>query len=196
MDQPLGRAVGNAVEVVEALEALHGRGPADLMEVTFALGVHMLLLGRITADPADARRRLERAVADGAALAKFRELLAAQGGDVRVIDDYSRLPRAEIVRDVTAPDSGYVTDVDPMGIAQAALLLGAGRANAAAAIDPAVGITHLAKVGEAVAAGGRLATVHARDDAGAAAALGQVSAACKLGPRPVTGPALLDELIE
>jgi pyrimidine-nucleoside phosphorylase len=196
MDQPLGRAVGNAVEVVEALEALRGRGPADLMEVTFALGVHMLLLGRITADPADARRRLEAAVAKGSALAKFRELVAAQGGDARVIDDYSRLPQAKIARDVAARESGYVTDVDPMGIAQAALLLGAGRANAAAAVDPAVGITHLAQAGEPVAAGGRLATVHARDDASAGAALEQVFGAFKIGPRPVARPPLLDELVE
>jgi pyrimidine-nucleoside phosphorylase len=196
MDQPLGRAVGNAVEVVEALEALRGHGPADLMDVTFALGVHMLLLGRITGEPADARRRLEAAVTSGAALAKFRELVAAQGGDVRVIDDYSRLPQARIARDIAARESGYVTDVDPMGIAQAALLLGAGRARATAAVDPAVGITHLVHAGEVVAAGGRLATVHARDDASADAALELVGAAFKIGPRPVAHPPLLDELVE
>jgi len=196
MDQPLGRAVGNAVEVVESIEALKGRGPADLMEVTLALGVQMLLLGRITADPADARRRLEQAIAGGSALAKFRELVAAQGGDVRVIDDYSRLPQAKVRRDVAARESGYVADVDPMVIAQAALWLGAGRARAAATVDPAVGITHLVKVGEAVAAGGRLATVHAQDDASADAALTQVAAAFTIGPRPVARPPLLDELVE
>jgi pyrimidine-nucleoside phosphorylase len=196
MDQPLGRAVGNAVEVVESLEALRGRGPGDLMEVTYTLGVHMLLLGKITADAADARRRLEQAIANGAALAKFRELVAAQGGDVRVLDDYSRLPRAAVTREVPAPRAGCVTDVDPMAVAQAALSLGAGRAQAAAAVDPAVGVTHLVQVGESVAARGRLATVHARDEAGARAAADPIAAAVTIGSGPVLPPRLIDELIE
>jgi len=196
MDQPLGRTVGNAVEVVESIEALKGRGPSDLMEVTLALSVQMLLLGGITADPADAHRRLERAIADGAALAKFRELVAAQGGDPRVIDDYSRLPQAKVVRAIPAPRAGYVTDVDPMAVALAALALGAGRANAAAAIDPAVGVSQLVQLGETVAAGAPLALVHARDEAGARAATSQVTAAITIGPRRVPPPPWIDELIE
>jgi pyrimidine-nucleoside phosphorylase len=196
MDQPLGGTVGNAVEVVEAIEALKGRGPADLMEVTYALGVHMLLLGRITADPADARRRLERALTGGSALAKFRDLVAAQGGDVGVIDDYSRLPQARVVRDLAAPQAGYITDLDPLGVAQAALLLGAGRSHAAATVNPAVGITHLVKVGAPVAAGDRLCSVHASDESSAAAALGQISAALTIGAQPVKSRPLIDELVE
>ena len=196
MDQPLGRTVGNAVEVVESIEALKGRGPSDLMEVTLALSVQMLLLGGITADPADAHRRLERAIADGAALAKFRELVVAQGGDPRVIDDYSRLPQAKVVRAIPAPRAGYVTDVDPMAVALAALALGAGRANAAAAIDPAVGVSQLVQLGETVAAGAPLALVHARDEAGACAATSQVTAAITIGPRRVPPPPWIDELIE
>ncbi|HTX64139.1 MAG TPA: thymidine phosphorylase [Opitutaceae bacterium] len=196
MDQPLGRTVGNAVEVVESIEALKGRGPSDLMEVTLALSVQMLLLGGITADPADAHRRLERAIADGAALAKFRELVAAQGGDPRVIDDYSRLPQAKVVRAIPAPRAGYVTDVDPMAVALAALALGAGRANADAAIDPAVGVSQLVQLGETVAAGAPLALVHARDEAGARAATSQVTAAITIGPRRVPPPPWIDELIE
>ncbi|HTT57094.1 MAG TPA: thymidine phosphorylase [Opitutaceae bacterium] len=196
MDQPLGRAVGNAVEVVESIEALKGRGPSDLMEVTLALSVQMLLLGGITADPADARRRLERAIADGSAVARFRELVAAQGGDPRVVDDYSRLPQAKVVRAVPAPQTGYVTDIDPLAVAQAALFLGAGRAQATAAIDPAVGISQLVQVGESVAAGAPLAAVHARDEAGARAAVSQIAAAVTIGPRQVAPPPLIDELLE
>jgi len=119
MDQPLGRAVGNSVEVIESIEALKGRGPADLMEVTFALGTQMLLIGKAAAKRSDAQRRLEQAIADGSALARFRELVAAQGGDVGVIDDYSRLPAAKLIREVRAPKSGYVVQVDPMAVAQA-----------------------------------------------------------------------------
>ena len=196
MDQPLGRTVGNAVEVVESIEALKGRGPADLMEVTYALGVHMLLLARVASHPTDARRRLETAVASGAALAKFRELVAAQGGDVRVIDDYSRLPQAPVVREVMAPAAGYIVAVDPLGIAQPALLLGAGRINAAATVDHAVGITGLMKIGELVRTGDRLCMVHARDDSDLPIILKQVSAAFKIGPARVAPPRLIDELVE
>ncbi|MFA5058596.1 MAG: thymidine phosphorylase, partial [Opitutaceae bacterium] len=196
MEQPLGRAVGNAVEVVEALEALQGRGPADLMEVTYALGVHMLLLARVASDPADARRRLEATIVSGAALARFRELVAAQGGDPAVVDDYSRLPRAKHLRVVPAPRSGYVTDVDPMAIAQAALRLGAGRSHAAASVDHAVGLTGLKKVGETVQAGECLCTLHVRDNAHLDAALAPVTAAFKIGSHPVQPPPLIDELVE
>jgi pyrimidine-nucleoside phosphorylase len=195
MDQPLGFAVGNAVEVIESIEALKGRGPADLMEVTCALGVHMLLLGGATADPTDAQHRLDAAIASGAALARFRELIAAQGGDPAVIDDYDRLPRAGIIRAVPAPASGWIADVDPMAVAQAALRLGAGRVNAAAAIDPAVGFTALAKMGTAVRAGDALCMVHANDGRLADEAAAQARSAFTIGPAPVPVPPLIDELI-
>jgi pyrimidine-nucleoside phosphorylase len=196
MDQPLGRAVGNAVEVVESIEALKGRGPADLMEVTFALGVQMLLLGKAATRPSEARAQLETAISSGAALAKFRDLVTAQGGDAGVIDDYSRLPQAPVVRELTAPTAGYITDVDPMAIAQAALLLGAGRANVAAGIDHAVGLTGLVKTGEIVPRGGRLCTIHAHDEPMVAATLPLLQSAFAIGERPAALPVLLDELIE
>jgi pyrimidine-nucleoside phosphorylase len=196
MDQPLGRAVGNAVEVIESIEALKGRGPADLMEVTFALGGQMLLLGQAASNPSEARARLENAIADGSALAKFRDLVTAQGGDPAVIDDATRLPRARFTREVGAGNAGYVVDVDPMAIAQAALLLGAGRANVSAVVDPAVGLTDLVKVGERVPRGGRLCTIHANDEPLLAAALPQVRAAFAIGERPVAPAILIDELIE
>jgi thymidine phosphorylase len=196
MDQPLGRAVGNAVEVVESIEALKGRGPVDLMEVTYALGVHMLLLGGVATDTAVARRRLEKAIGDGSALARFRELIAAQGGDSSVIDNYALLPQAPVVRDLTAAASGYLTDVDPMAVAQAALQLGAGRRIAAAVVDHAVGFTKLVKIGEYVPTGGRLCTMHARTAADLTAVWQPLSAAFKIGPAPVSSPPLIDELIE
>jgi len=196
MDQPLGRAVGNAVEVVESIEALKGRGPADLMEVTFALGGHMLLLAGVAANPAAARARLQQAIADGSALRKFRDLVAAQGGDAAVIDDYARLPRAPVERPVPAPVSGFIADVDPLAIARGAWRLGAGRAHAADAINPAVGITHLIKIGEAVSAGDRLCTVHAAAEPDLAAVRDGIAAAFRIEPTSARPPPLIDELIE
>src|ERR1700689_5484264 len=117
MDEPLGHAVGNALEVAECVRCLKGDGPADLMEVTYALGVEMLVLAGATKDPAAARAQLERSVASGAALAKFRELVAAQGGDPRVAEDPSVLPEAKIKVAVPSPASGWVQSVDALGIA-------------------------------------------------------------------------------
>jgi len=196
MDQPLGRAVGNAVEVVESIEALQGHGPADLMVVTLALGVHMLLLARVAADPAAARARLQRAIADGSALRKFRELVTAQGGDATVIDDCARLPQAPVARPIMAPVSGFVADVDPLAVARAAWRLGAGRAHAADAINPAVGITHLVKVGEPVSAGDRLCTVHAASEADLDGVRAGIAAAFRIEPGPARAVSLVDELIE
>jgi pyrimidine-nucleoside phosphorylase len=196
MDQPLGRTVGNAVEVVESIEALKGRGPADLMEVTFALGVQMLLLGKVATAPSKARAQLENAISSGTALARFRDLVTAQGGDAGVIDDYSRLPQAPVARELTAPTAGHITDVNPMALAQAALLLGAGRANVAAGIDHAVGLTDLVKIGEIVPQGGRLCTIHAHDEPMLAATLPLLHSAFAIGEQPAALPVLIDELIE
>jgi thymidine phosphorylase len=196
MDQPLGRTVGNAVEVIESIEALKGRGPADVMEVTFALGVQMLLLGKAASSSAEARARLEKAVSDGSALTKFRDLIAAQGGDPAVIDDYTRLPHAPLVRELPSPAAGCVTDVDPMAVARAALLLGAGRASVSAPVDHAVGITGLVKIGETVPQGGRLCTIHANDATLLAAASKLLEPAFAIGRGPVEPPVLIDELIE
>jgi thymidine phosphorylase len=115
---------------------------------------------------------------------------------VGVIDDYSRLPHAPVVREVLAPAAGYIVDVDPLGIAQPALLLGAGRINAAATVDPAVGIAGLVKVGELVRAGDRLCLVHARNDSDLPGIVQQVATAFKIGPARVPPPPLIDELVE
>ena len=115
MDEPLGHAVGNALEVAESIGCLKGRGASDLMEVTFAIGEQMLVLAGVAKDAASARALLEESVSSGAALAKFREMVAAQGGDARVADDPRLLPKAKLLKPFAAPRGGFVTDVDARG---------------------------------------------------------------------------------
>jgi pyrimidine-nucleoside phosphorylase len=202
MEQPLGRAVGNALEIAECIGCLRGRGPEDLMEVTYALGSHMLVLAGVEQMLPPARIRLENAIASGAALAKFRELVVAQGGDPRVLDDPDAfLPQAHLKFAVVMPaggeggEGGYVAGVDAMEIALAALRLGAGRARAEDRIDHAVGISHLAKVGESIPSGGTLAVIHANDEATLADARARVAGAITFSRVPVTPPAIVDEVI-
>lgn len=183
MDQPLGRTVGNALEVAETIECLKGSGPADVMEVTYALGEQMLLLAGRTSDKAEARRLLEKSLSSGAALEKFREIVEAQGGDTRVLDDPGLLPKARVVVPVFAGSDGSVVDVDPMGIALAALRLGAGRARAEDSIDPAVGLSGLAKAGEKVKKGQPLAWIHAKTENDAEIAVKSVQDSFVLGDR-------------
>ena len=195
MDQPLGRAVGNALEVGESIACLHGEGPADVMEVTYALGEHMLLLAGVEQDPAAARAKLEAGVASGAAFRKFREIVAAQGGDVRVIDEPARLPAAKLQVPVVARRAGYVAEVNAFDVALAALRLGAGRSRAEDKIDPAVGVSRLVKIGEQVAAGDVLAVIHASDETALSEAQSIVEGAVAFSQKPVTPPKLIDEVI-
>lgn len=196
MDQPLGRCVGNAVEVAESIACLRGEGPADLMEVTFALGAEMLVLGGVAGDLAAAQTQLERVVADGSALAKFGEIVAAQGGDARVIDDPTGvLPSAAQQVPLVAAKAGYVTDVDAMGVALAAVRLGAGRVRVEDVVDPAVGVTALVKVGERVEVGQPLCVVHANDDDAWAEAEVRLRDAISVGEvAPVVGPLVAERL--
>ncbi|MBS0631376.1 MAG: thymidine phosphorylase [Verrucomicrobia bacterium] len=195
MDQPLGRCVGNALEVAESVACLRGEGPEDLMEVTYTLGAHMLVLGGVAKDTAVARQQLEAVVANGKALAKLREIVVAQGGDGRVIDEPAKLPQAKQQVPVVSATGGYVQSVDAYDVAIAALRLGAGRAKAEDRIDPAVGISGLVKVGERVPAGGTVAIIHANDAAALAEAQALVAGAVKLGQEKVKAPALIDEII-
>ena len=195
MDQPLGRTVGNALEVAESIACLRGEGPADLMEVTYALGAHMLILGGVAKTEAEAKDKLQRVVADGSALAKFREIVAAQGGDARVIDDPSRLPQAKLKVALPSPRAGYVRDVDAMSVALAALRLGAGRAKAEDKIDPAVGVSGIAKVGERLAAGAPLCVVHASDEKSLAEAKAMLAGAFAVGDSAASPTSLIAETI-
>jgi pyrimidine-nucleoside phosphorylase len=195
MDEPLGRAVGNALEVGESIDCLRGKGPADTMEVTYALGEQMLLLAKVVTSAGEARRRLEQSVSSGAALEKFRQMVVAQGGEARVVDEPSRLPQAKHQERLCAERGGFVRDVDAMGVALAALGLGAGRTRADAKIDPAVGISALVKIGERVEKGAVLCVVHANDEASLAAAKGQLTRAIELGDTPKNPGQLIGELI-
>lgn len=184
MDQPLGRAVGNALEVAESVECLKGNGPADLMEVTYALGAEMLCLAKVAKDVKDGEARLREVVENGAALKKFYEIVAAQGGG-----DLGGMARASLQREVRAEKAGVVQAVDAMEVALAALRLGAGRVRAEDAVDHAVGFDGLVKIGERVAAGGVLAVVHANDEAKSAEAEAAILRAVKIGDAAVVpGP--------
>jgi pyrimidine-nucleoside phosphorylase len=195
MHEPLGRSVGNALEVVEALQCLKGRGPADTMEVTYALGEQMLLLTHVAKSAAEARQRLEQSITSGAALQKMRALVAAQGGDAVVVDEPSRLPRAQFREPLRAPRAGFISAVDAMEVALAALQLGAGRTRAEDPVDHAVGVSELMKVGERVESGAPLCVVHANDREKLAAATERLRRAFVIGDQPVSVPKLVDEVI-
>jgi pyrimidine-nucleoside phosphorylase len=195
MDEPLGHTVGNALEVAESIECLRGSGPGDLMEVTYALGEQMLVLAGTAKDAAAARVLLERSVSSGAALAKFRELVAAQGGDPRVADDPAVLPASQIKVPVPSPADGWVRSVDALGVALAALRLGAGRAKAEDGIDPAVGVAALAKVGQRVSKGQPLCVVHANDKGRLAEAHTILARTIVVGALSVTPAPLVGEII-
>ena len=166
MDRPLGRACGNALEVEEAIEGLRGEGPSDLMEVTYALGVEMLLLVGAVTNAADARRRLEESVTSGRALETLALIVEAQGGNPRVIEDPELLAQAGEVEVYRAPRDGVVAAVEPRRIGRAILELGGGRRTIEDEIDPAVGFVIPTKPGDRVRAGEPLASVFARDRAG------------------------------
>ncbi len=160
MEQPLGRAVGNALEVKEAIATLRGEGPDDFVSLVLEAGTEMLLLGRRARSAAQARAMLKRALADGSGLAKFRELVAAQGGDVRMLEDPSLLPKAPSVTNVRAPRAGYVATVKADAIGLASVRLGAGREQKGDPIDHSTGILLHAKRGTRVVKGDVLAEVH------------------------------------
>lgn len=191
MSQPLGRAVGNACEVAEGIEVLQGGGPPDLLAVTYRLAEEMLLLGGVAADRADARARLEQAVASGAAFAKLIEVVKAQGGDPAVVHDPGRLPRAPHEHVFAAPRAGYLVGVDALDIGVAAVRLGAGRARKEDPIDPGVGISVLAKVGDRVDAGRPLAALRWAETGRRDEALPLVKRAFAIADEPVDPPPLI-----
>lgn len=161
MNQPLGCTAGNALEVHESVESLQGRGPADLMELTLTQAAHMLLLAKRVKTLKAARVQVNKALDSGAAFEKFLEMVKLQGGDLRVLEDTSRLPQARIQREVVAPRSGIVARVGAEEIGKACLVLGAGRVRVEDAVDHAVGISGLVKIGTRVEKGQPLFTIHA-----------------------------------
>ena len=195
MDQPLGREVGNANEMVESIATLRGEGPADVTELTMRLGEEMLVLGGVSGDAADARARLEAAVSSGAGLEVFARVIEAQGGDPRVLDDPSLLPIAGSVHTVVADRTGFVERCDALSVGRAAVRLGAGRQAKEDDIDPGVGITVHAKVGDAVEAEMPLATVRYNTDDQLASCLDVLDTAWTLTDEPQeTRPLILGEV--
>ncbi len=160
MDQPLGCAVGNALEVREAIETLHGDGPADFREHCLVVAAHMLVLGKIRSNLESARSMCEAALADGSAFNRFRDLIRAQGGDLEVVDDPSKLPAAELVEVVSAPRSGFLRAIHARSVGETAVQMGAGRAKKGDPIDLAVGLVIHHRVGDFIEAGSPLFTVH------------------------------------
>ncbi len=163
MDQPLGYAIGNAVEVAEAIATLRGQGPLDLTELCLGLGSRMLVLGGLAPNLAVARSQLEEMIWDGRAFNKFKEWVSAQGGDPRVADDPNALPQAPKRIPVLSPRAGYVVQINAQPVGEAARLLGAGRTRKEEEVDPAVGVLLAAKVGTKVEAGEPLAHLLAGD---------------------------------
>jgi len=172
MDRPLGRACGNALEMEEAIHALRGEGPADLMEVTYALAAEMMLLGGLAEDRGDAKAKLELAIASGQAAEKFKEIIEAQGGNPAVVDDPALLPQAEAIELYRAPRRGIVAQVEPRTVGRGIIALGGGRTRMEDRVDPGVGFVITAKPGDWVEAGEAIATVFARDEAGLRAGAG------------------------
>lgn len=186
MNQPLGHAVGNALEVGEAIATLRGDGPPDFREHCLAIAAHMLQLGGRAASGAEGRRLAEETLASGAAWEKFRALVAAQGGDVRQVEEPERLPRARWVREIPAPADGYLAEVRAYEVGMAAVVLGAGRARKGEPIDPAVGVIVHHKVGDAVRRGEPLFTVHANDEGRLAEAEAWLARAVRIQEEPAS----------
>ena len=163
MDQPLGNAVGNALELREAVEMLHGVGPEDYRYHCLHLAAYMLILGQKAPDIETGLAMAERAMQDGSGLQKFRELVIAQHGDVSTIDNLDKLPKAKFIEPVLAEKSGWVNSVNAREVGETSVQLGAGREKKGDPIDPAVGIMVYAKIGDAIEAGQTLFEIHANN---------------------------------
>jgi len=195
MDSPLGRAVGNALEIDECLDLLEGRGPASLMAVVKRLASRMLQVGGRAQSDEDAEAQVRAAIESGAALERFARMVARQGGDAGIVEDRSRLPRARSRAPVLSPRSGVVQAVDAERIGTASMLLGAGRTRAEEAVDPSAGIVLEVEPGDAVAAGSPLMHLHHNRPASFDDAIALAASAVVIDDRPVTAAPLIMDWI-
>ncbi|MCI0701629.1 MAG: thymidine phosphorylase [Planctomycetia bacterium] len=195
MDAPLGRYVGNSLEVIEAIETLKGNGPRDLTELSVKLAARMVKLADIADTDAEAEESVRSRLASGRGLEVFRETIAQQGGDPRVIDDYSRLPRTKTVVHVMTDRTGYITSIDAEKVGIASCVLGGGRTRAEDKIDPAVGIIVRAKPGERVSPEQSVFEVHYRDGAKLVEVMPMLASAFTVGDAaPAEEPLVLEEI--
>jgi pyrimidine-nucleoside phosphorylase len=186
MDAPLGRAIGNALEMIESVEVLKGQGPRDVRDTSIELAAHMIHLGGLSSDVAEARKRAVAALDSGRALEVFTRFIVAQGGDPAFIDTPSALPAARVVSDAKALGEGYIGSVDALEIGLTSVELGAGRLTTASRIDPAVGIELLVSVGDRVEVGQPVAKIHASSNPSALSAVARVVAAIDIADEPPT----------
>ena len=195
MNQPLGNAVGNALELREALDTLNGQGPTDFRTHCLTIAAQMLLLAGRAQDETEAVTESERLLDGGQALAKFREWIEAQGGDISYVDDPSRLPSARYVREVLAPRSGYIAGLNARDVGLTSMLLGGGRAKKEDQVDHAVGIVLQAKIGHHVLEGQPLLTIHASDEAKLAGARQRLLSAYEWSDDLVIPPELHHQIV-
>jgi thymidine phosphorylase len=195
MDRPLGRAVGNVLEVIEAIETLRGGGPPDLRALALHEAAHLLMLTGTVADDAAGMQLAAATIASGAAFAKFQQVVAAQDGDPEALGNRALLPHAPVVFTVAAPETGFIADIEPRLIGEVAMHLGAGRVRKGDTIDPAVGIVLHATLGDRIAQGEPLFTIYARNVAAAGLARNDALAAYRVSPGPVAVPPLIKATI-
>lgn len=196
MNQPLGYAVGNALEVIEAIETLKGNGPEDLTLLTNTLASHMLVLSKVCPSLEDAQKKIQEVIENGAAIAKLQEWIALQGGQKEAVLDYTKLPTAQFKAEVVLEKTGYVSAIDAESVGRAALVLGAGRETKESIIDLAVGIVIHKKIGDEVKAGEAVATLYYNDSEKLQSAQSILTKAYELSSEKVSAPTLIYEIIE
>ncbi|MCM3077977.1 pyrimidine-nucleoside phosphorylase [Brevibacillus invocatus] len=196
MNQPLGFAVGNALEVKEAIETLAGKGPRDLTELVLAIGARMLLLGGLVATVEEGRGKLEEIMASGKAVDKLAEMVEAQGGDKEEVYNLEKLPKAKLLHAITAKQDGFITDIDAEAVGHASVVLGAGRLTKDMPIDLAVGLVLHKKRGDQVQAGETLVTVHANQEQLLQSALQELEGAFQISDIPPREQTLIYKIVE
>ena len=196
MDEPLGEAVGNAIEVREAIDTLTGGGPRDLRDLIIELGAHLMVLSKVTGSLDDARAGLARLLEGGLGADHLEKLIAAQGGDARVVRDPGRLPTPPVRSVVEAGRAGWVALADARAVADACLLLGAARLRKGEGIDPRTGVRLLVRSGDRIEKGAPIAEIHAASEADAFAAARVITAGIQLSEEPVQARSLGMTLIE
>ena len=195
MEQPLGRKVGNALEVEECIEILHGDGPADLRELCDELSAWMFFLGKRTESVGEGRKLAAEMIASGRAHDTFREIIRLQGGDAGVVDDPSLLPHAKHTARIDAPKSGFVTAIRAEDVGIASMMLGGGREKKEDSVDPGVGLTLERKIGDKVEAGANLCTVHYNLDSRLPHAVDLLSRSFEIGENPPPASPLVRKII-